>query len=558
MSNDPNTYRSPVRTIGNVEDDAATNSTDGWSIPSLLKGIYHLLSGTLTVSFSTSGIATAAKQDTGNASVASIDTKATAANSSLASMDSKLTSLNFNTDTLEIALGTTTETAPATDTALSGLNGRMQRMSQRLTSLIALFPSSIGAKAAAGSLSVTTATDDNTLALLGAVNETPPATDTASSGHSGRLQRIAQRLTSIIALLPAALGQTTKAGSLSVSIASDDDLQAKLGIVTETAPATDTASSGLNGRLQRIAQRITALIALFPTALGGTTSANSFPVVLSSDGPFAIQTGSITETAPATDTASSGLNGRLQRLAQRLTSLIALLPASIGGKTAAASLAVTLASDDVLIAPLGGVTETAPATDTASSGLNGRLQRIAQRLTSLIALVPASLGQKAMTASMAVVIASDQSAVPASIADSSHVTFGAKADAKSTATDTTSVSAMSVWKQISASVQAVATSVAATLTVKQVRSSTGTQSNVAGSASSVTILASNANRLGGAVYNDSTAILYLLLGSGTASATAHSVQMQAGSYFEVPAFYTGAMTGIWASATGSARVTELT
>lgn len=34
----------------------------------------------------------------------------------------------------------------------------------------------------------------------------------------------------------------------------------------------------------------------------------------------------------------------------------------------------------------GAVTEAAPATDTASSGLNGRLQRIAQRLTSLIAL----------------------------------------------------------------------------------------------------------------------------------------------------------------------------
>lgn len=40
---------------------------------------------------------------------------------------------------------------------------------------------------------------------------------------------------------------------------------------------------------------------------------------------------------------------------------------------------------------IGGLTETAPATDTASSGLNGRLQRVAQRLTSLIALFPAAL-----------------------------------------------------------------------------------------------------------------------------------------------------------------------
>lgn len=35
---------------------------------------------------------------------------------------------------------------------------------------------------------------------------------------------------------------------------------AKMGSITETAPASDTASSGLNGRAQRIAQRITDLI----------------------------------------------------------------------------------------------------------------------------------------------------------------------------------------------------------------------------------------------------------------------------------------------------------
>jgi len=39
------------------------------------------------------------------------------------------------------------------------------------------------------------------------------------------------------------------------------------------------------------------------------------------------------------------------------------------------------------------------------------------------------------------------------VADGANVTLGAKADPKSTATDTTPISAMSVWKQISASVQ---------------------------------------------------------------------------------------------------------
>lgn len=58
--------------------------------------------------------------------------------------------------------------------------------------------------------------------------------------------------------------------------------------------------------------------------------------------------GDLTETAPGTDTASSGLNGRLQRVSQRLTSLIAQFPATLGVKTAALSLSVTHASDDAV------------------------------------------------------------------------------------------------------------------------------------------------------------------------------------------------------------------
>lgn len=127
--------------------------------------------------------------------------------------------------------------------------------------------------------------------------------------------------------------------------------QAQLGALTEVAPATDTASSGLNGRLQRIAQHLTALIALFPAALtaGGNFKAailEALPAGTNLLGKIGIdQTtpgttdsvtvkaadgiGSLTEAAPATDTASSGLNGRLQRIAQRLTSLIALFPAAL-------------------------------------------------------------------------------------------------------------------------------------------------------------------------------------------------------------------------------------
>lgn len=88
------------------------------------------------------------------------------------------------------------------------------------------------------------------------------------------------------------------------------------------------------------------------------------------------------------------------------------------------------------------------------------------------------------------------------------------------------------------------------------KSSTVATTSTAASATSVTLLASNANRLGATIFNDSSAILYLKLGA-TASSTSYAVQMSAGSYYEAPFRYSGVIDGIWASATGSARVTEL-
>lgn len=99
---------------------------------------------------------------------------------------------------------------------------------------------------------------------------------------------------------------------------------------------------------------------------------------------------------------------------------------------------------------------------------------------------------------------------------------------------------------------------AGALLCKEMRAGTGTTSNVSGSASSGTILASNSNRLGAAIYNDSTAVLYLLLASGTASTTNYTVQLAPQFYYEVPFSYTGIIVGIWAAANGAARVTEFT
>lgn len=101
-------------------------------------------------------------------------------------------------------------------------------------------------------------------------------------------------------------------------------------------------------------------------------------------------------------------------------------------------------------------------------------------------------------------------------------------------------------------------SVAATLTTSEEKSNTATLSNVASSASSVTLLSSNASRMNATFYNDSTQICYVKFGT-TASSTSYTIQMAASSYYELPVgrIYTGSIDAIWASANGNMRVTEL-
>lgn len=119
------------------------------------------VSGTVTANIGTvATLATAAKQDTGNTSLASLDTKLPGQGQALgaASLPVVLTAAQVSTLTPPAAItgfatettlgtrlsesdfdtktGSLTETAPGTDTASSGLNGRLQRIAQRITSLI--------------------------------------------------------------------------------------------------------------------------------------------------------------------------------------------------------------------------------------------------------------------------------------------------------------------------------------------------------------------------------------------------------------------------------------
>lgn len=203
--------------------------------------------GTLpTSSTAPVGGATAAKQDTGNTSLASIDTKTPALGQALAAASSpvvltaaQVTTLTppFNTGyaldasitTTNTEIGGLTETAPATDTASSGLNGRLQRIAQRLTSLIALLPGSLGQKAMSASLAVTIASDQASIPVASTLSaETTKVIGTVNQGTSPWVTNDPG--------IPDTLGQKARASSAGVTLSSED-------ITALTPPAAITGFS---------------------------------------------------------------------------------------------------------------------------------------------------------------------------------------------------------------------------------------------------------------------------------------------------------------------------
>jgi len=94
-------------------------------------------------------------------------------------------------------------------------------------------------------------------------------------------------------------------------------------------------------------------------------------------------------------------------------------------------------------------------------------------------------------------------------------------------------------------------------TIGSVAVRTPTTTSVAGTASSVTILAANANRKGFSVSNISTSKLYLSF-SNPASASNCFIEMQPGAFlvFDQQLIVTVAIYGIWTNVNGTCQVTE--
>lgn len=232
----------------------------------------------------------------------------------------------------------------------------------------------------------------------------------------------------------------------------------RVGSTTETAPATDTASSGLNGRLQRIAQRLSSLIAIFPTALGangglkvegvagGVAQPVSGPLTDSelrasavpvSAASLPLPSGAATAANQATEISNlSSIDGKTPSLGQALAaaSVPVVLPAAqIATLTPPAAITGfaletggNLASAATVLGATADAAVTSDTTGTIGAKLRGLVKWAFERM-------PASLGSKLSAASLPVVIASDQAAVAVSAASLPLPTGAATASNQSTA-----------------------------------------------------------------------------------------------------------------------------
>jgi lysophospholipase L1-like esterase len=168
-------------------------------------------------------------------------------------------------------------------------------------------------------------------------------------------------------------------GNLDAIAAKDFATQATLALVKAKTDNLDIAISAFRDALRGVSNKtLTDLdsdLGTLHTDLG----------LLLTQSDFDTKTGSLTETAPATDIASSGLNGRLQRIAQRITSLIALLPTALDGsgflKVHEQGTAATTVVDGGNVAA-GAIADAIVAAGAAGT-LSAKLRRVTQGLEDL-------------------------------------------------------------------------------------------------------------------------------------------------------------------------------
>lgn len=325
--------------------------------------------------------------------------------STLAGLSAKLpASLGGKTSAASLSI------APATDASFPVTSSTLATQAT-LASILANTPS-VGAKTSAASAPVVLATDQASIPVAATLQNSSIAVTSSTFATDTVLQAVRDRL-------PTSLGAKTSAASLSVTPASDAVYNTRaLSNASDSINVSGTVSAAQSGAwYTRLADStgsniaavsaagaltvqgtvtasnpsVSATAAAVPaqaTLAGGTDGTNIRALSVSSSGVLSVSLASV-PSHPVTLTSTT-LTG---------TSAISStqLPASLGAKTTANALAVSLASDQAAV-PVTLSSTTLTGTSAVSS-------------TQL----PTSLGAKTTAASLAVALPTDQAAIPVTL-----------------------------------------------------------------------------------------------------------------------------------------------
>lgn len=276
--------------------------------------------------------------------------------------------------------------------------------------------------------------------------------------------------------------------------------------------------------------------------VSGTVNVGNFP---------AIQTIAISQTGTNNDVNVAGNVTVVQPTGTNLHTVVDNFPAvqPVSGTVTANQGTSPWVVSGTVTANLGTIDGAATAANQATE--------IAS-LASIDAGIPAALGQTTMAASMPVVIASNQTAVPISAASLPLPTGAATETTLATrladATFTSRINTLG-QKTMANSTPVVIASDQTVIPVSfTATAGTATVTRVATSTTVATALAANANRTG-FIINTESGTTYVKFGS-TATTTDYTVELAANSTYEYQG-YKGNVTVIRPSGTGNIQVTEI-
>lgn len=263
----------------------------------------------------------------------------------------------------------------------------------------------------------------------------------------------------------------------------------------------------------------------------------------------------------------------------------AKLPATLGQKAMAASMAVAIASDQSALTISGSVTTSGTVTADTELNAAAALADAASATVSTATVGAVPLLMNATTLDRARAVINTLDSVGTGIAAAGIV--GQLDDVSTTAVTENQFAPVRISTRRALLVEGVASGTAVpvsgavtanagtgTLAVSAaslplpsgaataanqvipVTATTATLTNTASSATNVTVQASNASRKGLILYNDSTQVAYVKFGA-TASSTSFTVYLLPNASYEMgPTVYSGIVDAIWVAANGSMRATE--